>query len=164
MRAARQVVGFLFSDPAAQLLMPTPQEDVELSLRAAGYPAAQRERTAQELLEDAGLGHRRHHSIHDLSGGERQITALTAVLAVQPRVLALDEPTTLLDLRHRNALIQHLDRLPQQQIISTHDLELAATADRALLIHAGRVVADGPSAEVVARYRRGCAADGDLTR
>ena len=82
--------------------------------------------------------------------------SLTAVLAVQPAVLALDEPTTLLDLRHRDALLERLDALPQQQIISTHDLELAATAQRALLIHDGLLVDDGPAEEVIDRYRRCC--------
>ena len=82
--------------------------------------------------------------------------ALTAVLAVQPRVLALDEPTTLLDLRHRDALLVRLDALPQQQIISTHDLEMAATAQRALLIHDGLLLDDGPAEEVIDRYRRCC--------
>lgn len=155
-RAARRAVGFLFSDPAAQLLMPTPQEDVELSLRAE-HPAAQ-ERTvlARALLEEAGLGQRRRHSIHDLSGGERQLVALTAVLAVSPSVLALDEPTTLLDLRHRDRLLQHLEALPQQQIIATHDLDLAATAERVLLIHRGRLLADGAAGEVIGTYRRWC--------
>lgn len=159
-RAARKAVGFLFSDPSAQLLMPTPQEDVELSLRAAGRPARERAEQAQRLLEDAGLGRQRHQSIHDLSGGERQLVALTAVLAVQPQVLALDEPTTLLDLRHRNALLARLDALPQQQIISTHDLELAATAQRVLLIRDGLVLEDGPAEQVIARYRRLCREEG----
>lgn len=155
-RAARRAVGFLFSDPAAQLLMPTAQEDVELSLRVAGEPSGRRAEIAGRLLEEAGLSRQRHQSIHDLSGGERQLVALTAVLAVQPRVLALDEPTTLLDLRHRDALLERLDALPQQQIISTHDLELAATAQRALLIHDGLLLDDGPAEEVIDRYRRCC--------
>lgn len=155
-RAARRAVGFLFSDPSAQLLMPTPQEDVELSLRAEHPQARERSERAAELLAQAGLAHRRHHSIHDLSGGERQLVALTAVLAVSPAVLALDEPTTLLDLRHRDRLLHRLDELPQQQIISTHDLELAASAQRVLVIHRGRLVADGPAQTTVAAYRSWC--------
>ena len=155
-RAARRAVGFLFSDPSAQLLMPTAQEDVELSLRVAGEPPGRRAELAGRLLADAGLGRQRHQSIHDLSGGERQLVALTAVLAVQPRVLALDEPTTLLDLRHRDGLLERLDALPQQQIISTHDLELEATAQRALLIHDGLLLDDGPAGDVLDRDRRCC--------
>lgn len=159
-RAARRAVGFLFSDPSAQLLMPTPQEDVELSLRSAGQPAHARAEEARRLLEEAGLGPQRHQSVHDLSGGQRQLAALTAVLAVQPQVLVLDEPTTLLDLRHRNALLERLDGLPQQQIIATHDLELAASAERALLIHDGLLLDDGPAEEVIAHYRQLCRSDG----
>lgn len=154
-KAARAAVGFVFTDPLAQLLMPTPLEDVELSLRD-GYPdSAQRRRRAVELLTEAGLADRMHHSVHDLSGGQRQLTALTAVLAVEPSVLVLDEPTTLLDLRNRARLIDRLDRLPQQVVIATHDLGLAATADRILVVHEGRLVADG-GPELLDRYHEWC--------
>ena len=156
-RAARRRVGFVFTDPLSQLVMPTPVEDVELSLRGAGVPRARRRTAALELLERAGIGHRAEHSIYDLSGGERQLAAFAAVLAVEPEVLLLDEPTTLLDLRNRGRLLELLDGLPQQLLISTHDLGLAATASRVLVLHGGRVVADGPPEAVVPAYRGWCA-------
>lgn len=156
-RAARRRVGFVFTDPLSQLVMPTPVEDVELSLRGAGVPRARRRPAALELLERVGIGHRAEHSIYDLSGGERQLAAFAAVLAVEPEVLVLDEPTTLLDLRNRGRLLDLLDGLPHQLLISTHDLALAATAHRVLVLHEGVLVADGPPGEVVPAYEQWCA-------
>jgi biotin transport system ATP-binding protein len=156
-RAVRRRVGFVFTDPLSQLVMPTPVEDVELSLRGTGVPRARRRRAALELLERVGIGHRAEHSIYDLSGGERQLAAFAAVLAVEPEVLVLDEPTTLLDLRNRGRLMGLLDGLPHQLLISTHDLGLAATAPRVLVLHEGSLVADGPPDEVVPAYERWCA-------
>ncbi|MEX5294744.1 ABC transporter ATP-binding protein [Kocuria sp. CPCC 205268] len=156
-RAARRHVGFVFTDPLSQLVMPTPVEDVELSLRGTGVPRERRRRAALELLDQVGIGHRAEHSIYDLSGGERQLAAFAAVLAVEPSVLVLDEPTTLLDLRNRGRLLGLLDTLPHQLVIATHDLGLAATAPRVLVLHEGALVADGPPEQVVPAYEQWCA-------
>lgn len=156
-RRARAEVGFVFTDPAAQILMPTPLEDVELSLRRLVPDRHERTRRALEWLERMGMAHRAHHSVFDLSGGERQLVALAAVLSAGPRVLVLDEPTTLLDLRNRLRLTELLDSLGQQQVISTHDLDLAATAQHVAVVHRGRIAARGEPGETIARYRNWCA-------
>ena len=148
----RQRVGFVFTDPLAQLLMSTPVEDVALSLQGRIRDKKERTRRALGLLEERGVGHVAHQSIYDLSGGERQLVALTSVLAVEPRVIVADEPTTLLDLRNRQALRRTIASLEQQVVYSTHDLEFAADADRVLVIDDGRVLADGPPAEALDRY------------
>lgn len=151
-KAVRRHVGFVFTDPLSQLVMPTPLEDVELSLRRTQPDRAARRAHALRLLRQRGLEHVAEQSIYDLSGGERQLVALTAVLAVDPGVLVADEPTTLLDLRNRLRLHATLAELPQQVVVSTHDLDLARRADRVLVIDSGRVVADGAPAETVAFY------------
>ncbi|MBB1513125.1 ABC transporter ATP-binding protein [Tessaracoccus sp. MC1627] len=151
-RAVRARVGFVFTDPLAQLLMSTPIEDVELSLRGRIKGRDERNRRAQEMLDARGLGHLAHQSIYDLSGGERQLVALTSVLAVEPSILVADEPTTLLDLRNRRELRRTFAELGQQIIFSTHDLDIAADADRVIVVHEGRVVADGVPAEALAAY------------
>jgi biotin transport system ATP-binding protein len=117
-KSVRRRVGFVFTDPLSQLVMPTPLEDV------------------------------------DLSGGERQLVALTAVLAVEPAVLVADEPTTLLDLRNRLALRRVVAELDQRVVLATHDLDLARDADRVLVVDEGRIVADGAPAEAIAHYER----------
>jgi biotin transport system ATP-binding protein len=82
--------------------------------------------------------------------------ALAAVLAVNPSVLVLDEPSTLLDLRNRELLRHTLGGLEQQVIMSTHDLELALDMDRVLVIENGTVAFDGAPADAVAFYRALC--------
>ncbi len=149
--AVRRRVGFVFTDPLAQLVMPTPIEDVALSLRRTLPRAARRERAA-ELLAAYGLGHVQHSSVYDVSGGERQLIALVSVLAVEPAVVVADEPTTLLDLRNRNRIREELGRLDQQLVVATHDLELAADAERVLVVDEGRIVADGPPETAIASY------------
>lgn len=109
-RDVRTKVGFIFTDPLAQLIMSTPVEDVELSLRGRLKGRSNRTREALRLLEERGLGRLAHQSIHDLSGGERQLVALTSVLAVEPEIIVADEPTTLLDLRNKLALRETFQR------------------------------------------------------
>ncbi|MGY2746549.1 energy-coupling factor ABC transporter ATP-binding protein [Arthrobacter sp. UYCu723] len=152
-REVRRRVGFVFTDPLSQLVMPTGREDVELSLRRSVRNAAERRRQAEATLDRFGLLQLADQSIYELSGGERQLLALAAVLAVDPEVLVLDEPSTLLDLRNRELLRRTLAGLGQQVILSTHDLELARDMDRVLVVHAGRVVFDGGPAAAVDHYR-----------
>lgn len=153
-RMVRQQVGFVFTDPLSQLVMPTALEDVELSLRRRHPSGPQRRAAAMEVLDGFGLAALAQNSIYELSGGERQLVALAAVLAVRPQVLVLDEPSTLLDLRNTRLLRERLALLPQQLVISTHDLELAQDCERALLVDDGGIAFDGPAADAVAHYRQ----------
>jgi biotin transport system ATP-binding protein len=152
-REVRRRVGFVFTDPLSQLVMPTGREDVELSLRRSVRNGAERRARAEAVLDRFGLLPLADQSIYELSGGERQLLALAAVLAVSPDVLVLDEPSTLLDLRNRELLRRTLAGLQQQVILSTHDLELAEDMDRVLVVDSGRVVFDGGPAAAVAHYR-----------
>jgi len=155
-RKVRRNVGFVFTDPLSQLVMPTGREDVELSLRRSVGNGTERRNQAEAALGRFGLQDLADQSIYELSGGERQLMALAAVLAVDPRVLVLDEPSTLLDLRNRELLRRTLADLDQQIIMSTHDLDLALDMDRVLVIEGGRVAFDGSPAEAVAAYRSWC--------
>lgn len=148
----RRHVGFVFTDPLSQLVLATPADDIELSLRKRIRDRGQRRGEALRLLAGAGLADLADQSVYDLSGGERQLVALTSVLATEPSVVIADEPTTLLDLRNRNRVRAALAALDQQLILATHDLDLAADAQRVLVVEAGRVVADGPPAEAIAAY------------
>ncbi|WP_028658984.1 energy-coupling factor ABC transporter ATP-binding protein [Nocardioides insulae] len=152
-REVRRRVGFTFTDPAAQLVMPTAAEDVALSLRRTHRHRAERRAAALDVLADFGLEELADRSVQTLSGGQRQLLALAGVLATAPSVLVADEPTTLLDLANARMIGDLLLGLPQQLVLVTHDLDLAARCDRAVLVTDGRVAADGPAAEVVAHYR-----------
>ncbi|WP_299051883.1 ABC transporter ATP-binding protein [uncultured Nocardioides sp.] len=152
-REVRRRVGFVFTDPAAQLVMPTAAEDVALSLRRTHRDPAVRRRAAEDVLAAYGLAGLGDRSVHALSGGQRQLLALAGVLATGPSVLVADEPTTLLDLANARRVGDLLLGLDLQLLLVTHDLELAARCDRALLVDGGRVVRDGPAPEVVEHYR-----------
>jgi biotin transport system ATP-binding protein len=147
----RRKVGFCFTDPSAQLVMPTCVEDVELSLRRR-VPRAERRATALAVLARYGLEDRADVSVHALSGGQRQLLALAGVLAVEPDVVVADEPTTLLDLANTRRIGDLLLGLPQQLVLVTHDLDLAARCDRALVVEDGRIRYDGPAPAAVDDY------------
>ncbi len=149
----RRRVGFVFTDPDAQLVMPTPVEDVALSLRRSVPDAREREARARAALARVGLADRADLPVHALSGGQRQLLALTSVLATDPDVLVCDEPTTLLDLRWRAVVDDLLADLPQQVVVVTHDLDAALHAERVLVVDDGRVVHDGEPSAAVAAYR-----------
>lgn len=152
-REVRRRVGFVFTDPSAQLIMPTVVEDVMLSLRRTHRSSRERRTAALEILATYGLDELADRSVHALSGGQRQLLALAGVLACQPDVVVADEPTTLLDLANAHRIADLLMSLPQQVVVCTHDLELAARCERALWIEDGAVAHDGPAAEVVDAYR-----------
>ncbi len=151
--AVRRTVGFVFTDPGAQLVMPTCLEDVALSLRRTVKDKAQRRDRAMAVLESIGLADKADTSVHALSGGQKQMLALAGVLATDPQVLVADEPTTLLDLRNTALVADRLFSLPQQLVLVTHDLELAARCDRALVIDDARIAFDGTPADAIAHYR-----------
>lgn len=148
----RRRVAFAFTDPISQLVMPTGREDVELSLRRLHRSRTDRRAAAERVLERFGLAQLADQSVYDLSGGERQLMALAVVLATEPGLLVLDEPTTLLDRRNTLRLSSLLDSLPQSVVVATHDLDLALHADRTLVVDAGRIVFDGEPATAVERY------------
>jgi biotin transport system ATP-binding protein len=150
--AVRRLVGFCFTDPAAQLVMPTCVEDIELSLRRTVAATAARRERALEVLAANGLADHAHDSVHSLSGGQRQLLALAGVLALEPTIIVADEPTTLLDRANTRRVGDMLFGLDQQLVIVTHDLDLAARCDRVLVVDDSRVVADGTPAESIAHY------------
>ncbi len=151
--AVRRRVGFVFTDPLSQLVMPTGRDDVELSLRAGVRKRSARRAAAESRLEALGLLELADRSIYDLSGGERQLMALASVLAVEPSILVADEPSTLLDLRNTARLRRIFAELPQQVVYTTHDLDFALDADRILVMDGGRIVFDGEPHDAVAAYR-----------
>lgn len=151
--AVRRRVGFIFTNPAAQLVMPTVAEDVALSLRRRVKDKHERAERVHAILDDFGLGHRADASVHALSGGQQQLLALAGVLACEPSIVVADEPTTLLDLRNTRVVAERLFGLDQQLLLVTHDLELAARCDRVLVVEAGRIGFDGSAPAALDHYR-----------
>jgi len=148
-------VGFVFTNPDAQILMPTVAEDVRLSLRGSGLARAEVDARVDAVLRQHGLGDHADAPAYSLSGGQKQLLALASVLVREPRLVIADEPTTLLDLGNARRIGRMLiDDLDAQLVLLTHDLELAERCDVALRFHEGRLVEVGQPADVVRAYRR----------
>lgn len=150
--AVRRRVGFCFSDPDAQIVMPTVREDVALGLRRLRLSRTEVAERVDGALDAVGLGGHADHPAHLLSSGQKQLLALTSVLVTDPDVLVLDEPTTLLDLRNARDVIRRLAGLRQQVVLVTHDLAAVDGFDRVLTVDDGRIVFDGDPAGAVAAY------------
>jgi biotin transport system ATP-binding protein len=151
----RAEVGFVFTNPDAQILMPTVAEDVRLSLKGSGLDRSTIDARVASVLAAYGLAAHADAPAYSLSGGQKQLLALASVLVREPKLVIADEPTTLLDLgnaRRIGALL--IEELPAQLVVVTHDLELAARCDIALRFHEGRLVELGDPATVVERYQR----------
>lgn len=153
-RAVRRKVGFCFTNPDAQIVMPTVREDVAFGLRRRDLSKHEVALRVDEVLNRFELGDHVDHPAHLLSGGQKQLLALASVLVTGPSILVLDEPTTLLDLRNTQRVARLLETLEQQVVLVTHDLELVEAFDRVLVFEDGRLVHDGAPAEAVASYRQ----------
>lgn len=149
----RRKVGFVFTDPDTQIVMPTVAEDLAFSLRRSGLDKAQIAARVGEILARFGLEQHADHPAHLLSGGQKQLLAIGAVLIRKPSVIVADEPTTLLDLRNARTVAAALDAVDQQVIVVTHQLSLLDTFDRVVVIDDGAVAFDGSAADAVPAYR-----------
>ncbi|KMY23341.1 hypothetical protein ACU19_05080 [Actinobaculum suis] len=143
-------VAMLFSEPDAQILLPTVLEDVEFSLR--DLPRSERTPRALQILERLGIAHLRDRLCHTLSGGEKQLLALAAVLATDPHTIVFDEPTTLLDLRNRRRFRELLGSLTQNFVLATHQLDLLDVCERVFVVNSGQIVYDAEPARAVDYY------------
>lgn len=153
-RKVRRRVGFCFTDPDAQIVMPTVAEDVAFGLRRRGLSSEEIQRRVADALRAHGLDEHADHPAHLLSGGQKQLLALSSILVTEPSVLVLDEPTTLLDLRNARTVAERIAGLPQQVVLVTHQLDLLAEYDRVLVFDDTRLVYDGTPAEAIAFYRK----------
>jgi biotin transport system ATP-binding protein len=151
-KAVRRKVGFVFQDPDSQIVMPLVEEDIAFGLKNLRLDRRQIARKVDAVLGRYGLEPLRHQATHTLSGGEKQLLALSSVLVLEPEIIVFDEPTTLLDLRNKRLMLSILDQLPQSAIVVSHDLDLLDGFDRVLVFDAGRVVMDGPPAAAIPHY------------
>jgi cobalt/nickel transport system ATP-binding protein len=151
----RKQVGLLFQDPNDQLFCPTVYEDVAFGPLNLSAPADEIQRRVDKALCDAGLSRSiRTRSSHHLSLGERRRVSLAAVLAMEPAILGMDEPTSNLDPRNRRHLIEVISGLKASLIIATHDLELVLdVCPRTVLMDQGKIWADGETRKMLSNVQ-----------
>ena len=147
----RRRVGIVFQDPDDQLFLPTVAEDVAFGPANFGVTGAALQARVDAALERVGMaGHRDRSPLH-LSGGQRRRVALATVLACEPEILVLDEPSSNLDPVARRELAQVLLGLDTTLLMVTHDLPYALQlCPRSVVVDDGEVVADGPTRELLA--------------
>jgi energy-coupling factor transport system ATP-binding protein len=151
-RELARIAGYVFQNPDHQIFARTVSEEVGFGLRVLGEPAGRIEHRIAEALENVGLAGYEEKVPFTLTKGERQQVAVASVLATQPRIIILDEPTTGLDYRHQRGMMEMLKRLNQSGhtvIIITHSMWVAAEyATRTIVMREGSILLDGPTRSV----------------
>lgn len=152
LRQIRASVGLVFQDPDDQLFSQSVYEDVAFGPLYMDLPKREVAQKVRQALEDVGMAGSEERVPHHLSEGEKKRVAIATVLSMDPEVLVLDEPTAGLDPRGRRELIQLLRGLPQTMLVATHDMRMVAELfERTVIIDEGKVVADGPTAQILAQ-------------
>ena len=149
----RAAVGYIFQNPANQIVLPLIKDDIALGLRSRRLGRQETANAVAGVLDRLGIAHLAERRAHELSGGEIQLAALASVLVTSPAIVIMDEPTNQLDLRNRNLVERTISDLAEDVIVVSHDLALLSGFDRVLLFHQGRLVQDGAADETIARYR-----------
>ena len=150
----RSTAGMVFQNPDDQLVATLVEDDVAFGPENLGVPSAQIAQRVREALEGVGLVGFERHETHALSGGQKQRVALAGVLAMEPRVLILDEASSMLDPRGRKGLMKACHALHNRGmtiVMITHFMEEAAEADRVAVFQAGRVAMLGKPEEILTR-------------
>ena len=148
--AVRRKLGYVLQDADNQMFMPTVLDDMLFGPMNYGLSRAEAERQADETLASLHMEHLKLRYNHKMSGGEKRMAAVAAILAMKPDMLLMDEPSTALDPRNRRTLINVLRARPETKLIASHDLDLVLeTCRRVLLIADGTLAADGPARELL---------------
>ena len=151
-KAAISAIGILFQNPDHQILFPTVEEELAFGLTQQGLPPSEALARAQAVLTAEGRTDWAKAPVSTLSQGQRHYLCLLAVLMMQPRTILLDEPLAGLDVPTQARLARRFAALSQRLITITHDPAMLSTADRVLWLESGRIVADGPPAEVLPAF------------
>ncbi len=150
--AVRNTVGMVFQNPDNQIVANVVEDDVAFAPENLGVPSGEIRARVDAALKQVGMYEFRLHAPHLLSGGQKQRVAIAGVLAMEPQVLVLDEPTAMLDPQGRSEVIQTVTRLCREKgmtvVLITHHMEECIGADRLIVMSGGVIVADGSPAEV----------------
>lgn len=154
LKEVRKIIGYIAQDSDSQLFMPTVLEDMIFGPVNYGMSKEDAVKRADEVLEEVGNGALRDRRNMTLSSGEKRMAAIATILAMEPDILFLDEPSSTLDYHHRRLLINALDKLPVTKLIATHDLDLVLECcDRVILINNGTIVADGDTLDILSNKK-----------
>ncbi|WP_435139535.1 energy-coupling factor ABC transporter ATP-binding protein [Pseudopelagicola sp. nBUS_19] len=148
----RQRVGFVFQNPDNQIVFPIVEEDLAFGMKNLGFPKDIIKRKTNDILARYDMSDLREHPAHLLSGGQKQLLAISGVLVMEPDYIVLDEPTTLLDLRNKRRISEAIHALDQTVILASHDLDLLHDFNRVIVFDEGCIVADDVPASAIPFY------------
>ena len=147
----RQKIGFVLQDSDNQMFMPTVYEDMIFGPRNYGLSREEADARVDRVLKELGLESLKHRHNHKISGGEKRMAAIATILAMEPEMIVMDEPSTALDPVNRRRVISTINSRKETKLIASHDLDMILdTCQRVILLNHGRIVADG-EAETVLR-------------
>ena len=147
----RQKIGFVLQDSDNQMFMPTVYEDMIFGPRNYGLTREEADARVDRVLKELGLESLKHRHNHKISGGEKRMAAIATILAMEPEMIVMDEPSTALDPVNRRTVISTINSRKETKLIASHDLDMILdTCQRVILLNHGRIVADG-EAETVLR-------------
>lgn len=150
----RKKVGYVLQDSDHQMFMPTVYEDMMFAPMNYGLSREDAEKRVDETLEKLGFMDLKYRYNHKISGGEKRMAAIATILAMNPEVLLMDEPSTALDPFNRRILIHTIKQLPQTKLIASHDLDMILeTCNRVILLSNGKIVADGVTKDILTNQR-----------
>ena len=148
----RRNVGMVFQNPDNQIVANVVEEDVAFGPENLGVSSPEIRHRVDKALKQVGMYEYREHAPHLLSGGQKQRIAIAGVIAMEPKCIVLDEPTAMLDPRGRREVVETIGRLNKEKgitvVLITHHMDEAAKADRVVVLHKGKVAADGTPKEV----------------
>ena len=148
--SVRRRLGFVLQNSDNQMFMPTVYEDMIFAPLNYGLSREEAERRVDAVLQQLGLQELKHRHNHRISGGEKRMAAIATILAMEPEVILMDEPSSALDPYNRRLVINTIRALPQTKLITSHDLDMILdTCRRVILLDRGRIVADGPAEEIL---------------
>lgn len=153
-KAVRRKVGFVFQNPDNQIVFPVVEEDLAFGMKNLGLSKAVIRERSDSALARYDMQAFRQHPAHLLSGGQKQLLAISGVLVMAPEYIVFDEPTTLLDLRNKRRIAQAIADLEQTAIVVSHDLEFLQDFERVLVFDYGKVVIDDVPAVALKEYVR----------
>ena len=148
----RRNVGMVFQNPDNQIVANVVEDDVAFAPENLGVPSEEIRRRVDEALKQVGMYELKGHAPHLLSGGQKQRVAIAGVIAMQPRIIVLDEPTAMLDPQGRKDVIATVTRLCRENgitvLLITHHMDECIGADKLIIMADGKIVTSGTPAEV----------------
>lgn len=151
----RQQVGMVFQNPDNQIIASTVEDDVAFGLENQGLPHSLMKQRVEESLVKVGLLLYKDQEPHYLSGGQKQKVAIAGIIAMKPKVIVLDEATSMLDPQGRDEVLKTVQRLNKEEQMTiihiTHELQEALKANRIIVLHEGKILLDGSPKEVLTK-------------